>query len=230
MKLLSLPRWLAAAAFVLLAGFASAAYAEAAPAAGGHGDAHAQPPINWLEFHYGKNVYGEPAKPGDKPMNPAVAFVLLNFTIFAGLLVFKAGPALSGYLQGRHTEVKESLEEAARLRSQAEKELAEYKAKVAGVDREVDKLVAEIRADAEAEKQRILIQAEQTAASLKKEAEQRIQAEIQRARVSLEQEVFAAAIGKAEQMLREGATVNDHAQLVDSFIAELGTTPPEQSR
>ena len=82
----------------------------------------------------------------------------------------------------RHDTIKTALDEAAKLREQAADKLAEYEARIKDVDVEIKKLVEGIRADAEADKARILDNAAKQAAQLKKEAEQRIAAEIELAR------------------------------------------------
>lgn len=198
-----------AGAFVLALLFlpAAALAADEAETEGGHGAG--APSINFFEPEFG----------GTKP--PA-AFMLLNFAIFAGLLIWKGGPPLRRYLHQRHTEIKEALEEASRLREEAREKLEDYTQRLEKADTEVQNLVAEIRSDAEAEKKRILEEAERQAAAIKRDAESRVEAETQRARAALEREVVAAAIARAQDLLREKATPSDQAGLVDGFIRDLG--------
>ena len=78
-----------------------------------------------------------------------------------------------------------------------------------------------MRADADAEKQRILAAAEAQAAQMKRDAEQRIAAEIELARAQLTREVTAAAAAATEKLLREKLTAGDQQQLVSGFIADV---------
>jgi F-type H+-transporting ATPase subunit b len=200
---------------------------------GGHGAHHAAappPPINWFEWHYGKDLYGGDLQPGEEPMPPGLLFALLNFAIFAGLLVKFAGPKLTTYLRTRHETVKGALDEAASLRAEARAKLDEYNRRIAGVDQEVTRLMHEIRAEAESERDAILAQARAQAESMKRDAQARIESEIARARLALEREVVSAAVQAAETVLRERTTADDQARLFDGFIANLvaaGSGPPD---
>jgi F-type H+-transporting ATPase subunit b len=199
----------------------------------GHGG-HVLPPVNWADFGYGhKDVYGgklhEADTPSDEPMAPPFVLALVNFAIFAGILIKFVGPKLAGYLQTRHDAVKTELVEAARLRKDAESKLSEYQKRMDNVQGEVDALIREIRSDAEAEKKRILADAEAQAALLKKEAESRIASEIAKARVELEREVVAHAVSAAERILREKTNSNDQQALFDNFVAGIGSKPPTGS-
>lgn len=196
----------------------------------GHGDAHhghhpaTEPhPVNLYEWHFGKDVLGGELEPGEEPMPPGLLFALLNFAVFAGLLVKFAGPKLTGYLRSRHETVKGQLDEAGRLRAEARAKLDEYNRRIAGLDQEVSKLMHEILAEGEAERDAILAQARSQAEAMKREARARIENEIARARLSLEREVVSAAVAAAEKVLRERTTADDQARLFDSFIANLIT-------
>jgi F-type H+-transporting ATPase subunit b len=78
-----------------------------------------------------------------------------------------------------------------------------------------------MRADAEADKKRILEAAERQAAQMKRDAELRIAAEIETARAVLTREVTAAATAATEQILREKLTAADQQKLVGAFIGDL---------
>jgi F-type H+-transporting ATPase subunit b len=231
------PLALALAAALSILGRADAARAsEHAEAAGehaeaaGHGASHgtgSPAEWNWFDMGYGsKDSHGGKLEPGDEKMAPPALFALINFAIFAGILLWKAGPAIKKFAQQRHVSIKEALAESARLRDEARRKLDEYSKKIAGVDAEVEQLIAGIRADAEAERARILAEAEVQAATLKRDAEQRIAADLQRARRELEREVVAVAIAAAEKLIREKATAADQHKLIDVFITELSSEQP----
>ncbi len=226
-----------------LAGVARAQHAEAEPGeateanGGEHGEeAHGSgspADWNWVDFSYGdKDAQGGKLEKGEEKMAPPVLFALINFAIFAGILFWKAGPAIKKFVQQRHVTIKEALAESARLRDEAKQKLAEYSEKISGVDAEVDQLIAGIRADAEAERKRIIAEAEAQAAAMQRDAEQRIAADLQRARRELEREVVAAAIATAEKLIREKATPSDQHKLIDGFITGLAEdskkTPPQE--
>lgn len=196
-----------------------------------HGGHHgAQPPhaINWTDWGKGKDVHGGELHPAEEGMPPGLLFALVNFAVFLGLLVKFVGPKLAKALRVRHDLVKSQLAESARLRQEARDKLEDYNKRIAGVDAEIAKLLADIRADAEAEKQVILEQARVQSEAMKKDAERRIESEIARARQTLEREVVAASIAAAEKILRERTTADDQARMFDGFVDTLltGGNPP----
>lgn len=189
---------------------------------GAHHGATAPHPINWTQFHFGKDIHGGELQAGEEPMPPGLLFGLFNFAVFIGILVKFAGPKLATYLRTRHDTIKEQLEEAARLRLEAEKKLAEYTTRISAVDAEVKTLIEEIRAESEAEKEQIRQQAAAHAAAVKRDADARVESEIARARLVLEREVVAAAVSAAERVLRSRTEPADHARMFDTFVTSLG--------
>ena len=187
--------------------------------------------FNFVNFSYsGKDEYGgvfgddkETTSDGqalaeEEPMSPPFVFMLLNFALLLFLLGKYLVPAGRKLAEERHDQIKNALDEAAKLREQAKAKLAEYETRIKDVDSEIKKLVDGIRADAEADKKRILEAAAEQAAQMKKDAEQRIAAEIDLARTLLTKEVTAAAVGATEKLLKDKATPDDQRKLVSSFI------------
>ena len=159
----------------------------------------------------------------EEAMSPPFLFMLLNFGILLIILAKFGGPAARKLAQERHDQIKSALDEAGKLRDQAAKKLAEYESRIKDVDSEVQKLVDGIRADAEADKKRILETAAAQAAQMKRDAEQRIAAEIEMARAKLTREVTLAAAGATEKLLKEKLTGDDQNKLVASFISNVQT-------
>lgn len=197
--------------------------------ASGHHAAAPPHPINWAHWIHWPNepvdLHGGKLDEGEQPMPPGILFALINFAIFFGLLIKFAGPKLGVYLRTRHEAVKGQLEEAARLRAEARAKLDDYNQRIAAVDGEVNKLLAEVRADAEAEREMILDQARSQAEAMKKDAQRRIEAEIARARLMLEREVASAAVAAAETILRERTTGDDQARMFGNFVDALLAGP-----
>jgi F-type H+-transporting ATPase subunit b len=208
----------------------------AAPHEGQGGEAKEAEPdptrhFNFTNFSYrGKDEYGGTFGDGtettpdgqtlheEEPMAPPFVFLLLNFGLLLLILGKYGAPAMRKLAEERHDLIKTALDEAAKLRDEAKAKLAEYETRIKDVDDEIKKLVDGIRADAEADKARILEAAQAQAAQMKKDAEQRIAAEIELARTQLTKEVTAAAVGATEKLLKDKATPDDQRKLVASFI------------
>ena len=189
---------------------------------------------HWLDYRK-LDEYGGPLGDGtmtdektgetvreEEPMSAPFVLALVNFAILLLLLAKYLAPAGKKVAQERHDQIKTALDEAAKLRDEAKQKLTEYEARIAGVDAEIQKLVDGIRADAEADKKRILENAERQAVQMKRDADQRIAAEIELARAQLRQEVAAAAASAATALVRDRSTPDDQKRLVSSFISSLG--------
>ena len=167
-----------------------------------------------------KNEKGE--KEEEEPASPPFIFMLINFGIFLLILGKTLWPAGQKLSQERHDQIKNALDEAAKLREQAAKKLAEYETRIKDVDAEVKKIVDDIRAAADEDKKRILENAQRQAAQMKHDAELRIAAEIEMARHKLAREVATAAATATEKLLREKTTPDDQKKLVGNFISGMG--------
>jgi F-type H+-transporting ATPase subunit b len=194
--------------------------------------------FNFTNLDYkGKDVEGGPmgdGKLGDRPLAPGeeeegmpapFLYLVGNFLLLLVILAWKAGPKARQAAEKRHDDIKKALDEAARLRDQAKAKLDEYQTKLAAAEKEITAMVEGMRADAEADKKRIIAAAELQATLLKKDAEERINAEILRARTALAREVASAASIAAEQMIRDKATPADQGRLFDTFIGEVAKSP-----
>lgn len=199
--------------------------------------------FNFTNLDYkGKDAEGGPLGDGklgerplrageeEEPMPAPFLYLVGNFLLLLVILAWKAAPAARKTAEGRHDEIQKALEEAARLRSQAKAKLDEYESKLAAAEQEISSMVEGMRADAEADKKRIIAAAEAQAVALKKDAEERINAEILRARTLLSREVATAATAAAESLIRDKSTAQDQARLVDTFIGEIAKSAPLKER
>jgi F-type H+-transporting ATPase subunit b len=182
--------------------------------------------FNFTNFHFsGRDIHNraanDPGYDSSEPMSAPFVLALVNFAIFLFLLAKYGGPAVKKLAAERHDQIKTALDEAAKLRAQAAAKLADYEKRIGNLDAEVVKLVEGLRADAEADKARILAAAEAQAAAMKRDAELRIAAEIEYARAALTREVSVAATKATEQLLRDRLQPADQEKLVASFISDV---------
>ena len=158
--------------------------------AGGHGHATGAPTVNWVDLGFkGKDAAGGELDKGEESMAPPMLFAILNFAIFALILYFKAGPALTKYFATRHETIKDALEEAAKLQAAAKDKLKEYSSRIADADAEVNALIEQIRRDAEEERNKLVADAKRQAERMKVDAEARIDSEFLGASREIERDV-----------------------------------------
>jgi F-type H+-transporting ATPase subunit b len=149
-------------------------------------------------------------------------WVAVAFFFFIGLLIYYKVPALVGkMLDDRAAGIAKELDEARRLREEAEALLAEYKAKTRAAEDEARSIVDQARREADA------LTAE-TRKSLAEALERRTriaEEKIARAEAQAIAEVRAAAIDTAvaasRRILQGKATPDAGAALIDQSIRDL---------
>jgi F-type H+-transporting ATPase subunit b len=149
-------------------------------------------------------------------------WVAIAFVVFLLILLYYRVPALiAKSLDDRSEAIRRELDEARRLREEAQNLLADYQKKHRNVGQEADTILELARGEAEAF-------AQEMRASLKDMLERRTrQAEdkIARAEAQAVDEVRAAAIelavAAAEKILREKASGSGGVSLIDQSIREL---------
>ena len=149
-------------------------------------------------------------------------WVAVAFVAFLAILVYYKVPALiAKALDDRAEAIRKELDEARRLREEAQTLLADYQKKHRNVGQEAEAIVDQARREAEA-------LAQETRASLKDTLERRTKLaedKIARAEAQAVDEVRATAIdvavAAAEKILREKMAGSGGAALIDQSIRDL---------
>ncbi len=149
-------------------------------------------------------------------------WVAVAFVAFLLILVYYKVPKLiAKALDDRAEAIRKELDEARRLREEAQTLLADYQKKHRNVGQEADAIVEQARREAEAF-------AHETRASLKDTLERRTRLaedKIARAEAQAVDEVRASAIdvalAAAEKILREKTAGSGGAALIDQSIRDL---------
>ncbi len=152
----------------------------------------------------------------------ATLWVFLGFLAFFGVLFyFKVPPMLTAALDSRAKKISEELEEARRLREEAEAVLAEYKKKTGDVEAEAEAIIAQARREAEALSAEAKTRIEDYVARRTKAVESRIaQAETQ-AVADVRSRAIDVAAAAAGQILAERGKGSGGDELVARSIDQL---------
>ena len=176
--------------------------------------------VNWWSWDY--DVGGHHAKdPAHKGWPAPFGYALINFGIFVAIMLRFARKPFKQFVSDRHDTIAKNLDEAAALRAEAEATLKKYEQKIAGIDGEIDTLLAQIRKEAEADKARIMAAAEADAKRLKEDAERQIAAEIEAARRELRRGVIEAAVAAAEQSLKKNIAADDQRKMAEKYVHDV---------
>jgi F-type H+-transporting ATPase subunit b len=173
--------------------------------------------VNWWSWDYGPKT----KDPSHQGWPPPFGFALVNFAIFLAIMSRLAWKPLKQFMIDRHDHIAQDLAAAAKLRAEAEATLKQYETKIAGIDREIDTLLQQIRKEAEADKARMMAAAEADAVRLKAEAERQIAAEIEHARRELRHGVIEAAVTAAQQALQKNIAADDQRKMAEKYVADV---------
>jgi F-type H+-transporting ATPase subunit b len=147
---------------------------------------------------------------------------VLDFGALLALVIWALKKSnVKGTLAARQSAIDKALQEAADAKDAAEKKFAEYSAKLAAANKEIDEIYMAIRSEGEAEKMRIIAEARVTAEKIKEQAAQAANQEVFRAKTELRAEAVRLAVELAEQSIKEKIVQDDQDRLVGEYLTKV---------
>jgi F-type H+-transporting ATPase subunit b len=146
---------------------------------------------------------------------------ILNFLVLAGLIAFFAVKSAGKFFQSRTAEIRRGLEEAARLKKDAEARYAEMEQRLANLGVEVEKLRQHARQESSAEAERIRQEMERDMQRIQAQSEQEIAAVVKAARHHLREYSADLAVSLAEKRIRERLTPDAEGVLLEGMLKDL---------
>jgi F-type H+-transporting ATPase subunit b len=203
---------------------------------GEHGGGHAQgvhhpEPFNFADIHRyseekAREARGEKDAHGN-PIAPVVpyAYLLVNFAILA-FIYYRAGkkPITDG-LNERADEIAKELIEAKKIKDDAVARAKEYEERLASLESELDKIKGEIVKTGEADRERIVREAEEKAERMRRDAQFMLDQEMKQLRNDMLAYTVETATAAAEQVLKAKVGAPDQDRLADEFLKQLSSMP-----
>jgi F-type H+-transporting ATPase subunit b len=146
---------------------------------------------------------------------------VMNFAVLAIVLVFLLRKPLSQALNGRIKGIQDQLADLEEKKKKADEQLAEYDKKLALLDKEAEKIVAEYVKQGNEAKDRILQEAKAAAEKIEGHARKNIEHEFGMAKEMLQVEIFESALAKAEDIIKGNITSADQDRLVDDYLEKV---------
>ncbi|GAB4298496.1 MAG: ATP synthase F0 subunit B [Desulfuromonadia bacterium] len=147
---------------------------------------------------------------------------VVNFAILLGIVVWALKKAdAKKALLGRSEAIEKALAEAEAARAAAERKFVEYQEKLARANQEIEEIQAAIRREGEAEKERIIAEAQLQAARIHEQARNAADQEVQKAITELRQETARLAVQLAEKRIRESLDDADQNRLVGEYLRKV---------
>ncbi|MCX8083425.1 MAG: ATP synthase F0 subunit B [Calditerrivibrio sp.] len=144
------------------------------------------------------------------------------FLVFAFILYKLLKEPILNALDKRTDDIKTAINEAIKAKEDAQRELAEYKSKLSAMNKELEDMKERAIKAVEAEKNRILNEADQTVKKLKDFAESLIESDVIRAKAELKRYSFELAKNTALQKIESSLDTNKHETIINNYINKIG--------
>lgn len=146
---------------------------------------------------------------------------IINFVILAVGVYLVWTKAIKGLLENRSAEIKRAIDEAQSAKDFADRKAAEYKEKLNLLEKRISEIHHELKLEGEAEKARIIQEAEKAAVRVQEQAKLAAEQETKKARIEIRKEVADIAIGMAEEILRKELKPEDQERLIKGYLNNL---------
>ena len=145
----------------------------------------------------------------------------LDFVVLVGLLYWMLAAKIKEFFAGRRQDIKDSLENAARQKTEAEVKYKEYSEKIEKASAEIDGIFEMIKAQGVAEKQKIIEEAEKVAKKIKEDSQMRTAQELKKASDQLRTEAVMLSVQMAEEIIKKNIAVQDHETIVREYMEKV---------
>ncbi|MDD9941506.1 MAG: ATP synthase F0 subunit B [Myxococcales bacterium] len=149
---------------------------------------------------------------------------IVNFVLLIFLIRKLAGRPLQAFLDERRDRVEQGMKEAAELKAKAEAVYKEYTERLQTMDTDIEKLREDGKRAAEAERQRILAEAEEASTRMRAETEALIARHREELAQQVRKDVVEAAVAAAETLLHQQTSTDDQARLATAYRDALSAT------
>jgi F-type H+-transporting ATPase subunit b len=173
-------------------------------------------PINWTEF-------------GQK--TPPFVASLINFAILAAGYYLLGKKPIGLALRNRRDAISKEIDEAQAMKREAEARAKMYQAKLEMLEEEVRSARESLLRVGEAERERIVKEADAKAERMRRDAVFMVEQEMKQIRIDLWREAVDAAVVAAETLLKGRISASDQERLAEDYLADLGKqeAPPAAS-
>ena len=147
----------------------------------------------------------------------------MNFAVLLIVLIKVLAKPIANGLRSRQQSIKEEFTDLEERKAEAETAYHSYEEKLASIEQEISDIIQSAVAQGEAEKERIISDANRAAEDIKRQAEMAIQHELTEAKLKLREEVASQAVVMAEELIRKNLQDADQVKLIEDSLAKVGT-------
>jgi F-type H+-transporting ATPase subunit b len=148
-------------------------------------------------------------------------WVFINFFALLWLLEKLLFSKLRARNREKHDTIKGEIERAQAARKEAEALVGDYETRIAKLEGEIEELMTDAKARAQAERDKIVAAAKAEAARIRESAVAAAEREAESRRRQIENEIVDRAVERAETTIRQRFTAADQRRVVDDYIGRL---------
>ena len=149
------------------------------------------------------------------------AAMLINFGILAAGYYLLGRKPIAAALQSRRDTIAKDIDEAQKMRKEAEERAKTYQAKLEKLEEEVKTAREALVRAGEAERDRIVTEAEAKAERMRKDSEFLVEQELKQIRQDLWKDTVETAVAAAEELLKKRVTPADQERIAEDYLADL---------
>lgn len=146
-------------------------------------------------------------------LNLLILFLLFKKFLFA---------PVNKMLAKRQSEIDERYDAADEAKRLAEEDKLLWDEKIGTVKAETDEMIKRAQNSAKRQGETIVSKARETADGIIRQAETQAQLEMQKAEEGIKKEIIEVSTALAGKLLQREINVEDHRDLIDSFIEKIG--------
>lgn len=148
-------------------------------------------------------------------------WTLVVFILSMVVLAKLAFPRIAEALDKRQRAIEDSIDNAERVRVEADQLIAEYRERLSEARAQADEIVARARVTGEQAQAQAVVEARRKHDELLEQTRREIQVETQRAIQEIRSEVADMTVRATEKVTRKSLTEADQHRLVEEALAEL---------
>ena len=159
---------------------------------------------------------------GEAHLDPiALGRHLVNLVALIAVLVWGLKGPLADFLKFRRREIKDQLDASEKAKAEAEAKYQDIEGRLKNFEAEMETLLAGVREEGEAERVRLIAQAESSAEQLQVAAARTVEEEVRRARHELRAEAIDLAVELAEKIIVSEVGDADQRRLAAEYLSRV---------
>lgn len=157
----------------------------------------------------------------DEKKIKTMIFQAINVTILLGGLIYFTSAGIRGFLESRRKLFIEARDKAQQALKRAEEDRANIQAKLSKIEGTRQDTIARAEAEAVELKKSLIKEAQETAASIRRDAEETCRTELAKAKAEIRNYLIENARQGAQAQLQKGISAEEHKKLNGQFLKSI---------